>query len=86
VQDFSGRRDNENLDAFDAHGLSNASTPNLNSNDREQDVFSKGSFVDPLVIRKKEREKRDMGVRSSTPLGKKLPVGQLVAFFDSEKR
>ncbi|KAG6832859.1 hypothetical protein H0H87_012791 [Tephrocybe sp. NHM501043] len=46
--------------------------------------FPTGKFVDPLVLRRQE-----MGKGSKEPLkpmGKKVPVGQLVAFFDGEKR
>lgn len=43
-------------------------------------------FVDPLVLRRQSKSEK---VKESKPLvgpGKKVPVGQLVAFFDSERR
>ena len=45
-----------------------------------------GKFVDPLVLRRKEARGKS-GVVVPTPVvpGKKVAVGQLVAFFD-EKR
>ncbi len=43
-----------------------------------------GKFVDPLVLRKEERE-REKKALMGTPRGKKVPVGQLVAFFDKDK-
>ncbi|KAG6914085.1 hypothetical protein DXG01_002495 [Tephrocybe rancida] len=43
--------------------------------------FPTGKFVDPLVLRRQEKEKE--GVKK--PVGK-VPIGQLVAFFDGEKR
>ncbi|KAF8333200.1 uncharacterized protein EI90DRAFT_3053338 [Cantharellus anzutake] len=54
------------------------------------DVFSKGSFVDPLVIRRKEKERRSMEVKmkqnsvSSAASARKIPVAKLAAFFDTD--
>jgi len=45
-----------------------------------------GRFVDPLVLRRQEKEGTKGPVALPKPLGKKVPVGQLVAFFDGEKR
>ena len=49
-----------------------------------------GRFVDPLVIRKQEKEKEGLLPRTpKTPTfarGQKVPVGELVAFFDGDKR
>lgn len=42
-------------------------------------------FVDPLVLRRQEKTERGKGKPLVGP-GKKVPVGQLVAFFDSERR
>lgn len=41
-------------------------------------------FVDPLVLRRREKDGRK-GVRPMAGPGRKVPVGQLVAFFDKEK-
>lgn len=48
-------------------------------------VFSGGKFVDPLVLR---RQSKDMGKGKVATGGgvKKLPVGQLVAFFDGDRK
>ncbi|KZT26094.1 hypothetical protein NEOLEDRAFT_1091562 [Neolentinus lepideus HHB14362 ss-1] len=44
-------------------------------------------FVDPLVIRKQEKEATAKVVPPKVTAGKKVPVGELVAFFDGgEKR
>jgi hypothetical protein len=46
-----------------------------------------GRFVDPLMLRKQEKEKEKGKDKGATPRPKgKVPVGQLVAFFDGEKR
>jgi hypothetical protein len=42
-------------------------------------------FVDPLVLRRQEKTEKGRGKPLVGP-GKKVPVGQLVAFFDSERR
>ncbi|KAF9456741.1 hypothetical protein BDZ94DRAFT_1203948 [Collybia nuda] len=42
-----------------------------------------GKFVDPLVLRKQDKE--GAKVAMPKPVGK-VPIGQLVAFFDGEKR
>lgn len=42
-------------------------------------------FVDPLVLRRQGRSERDREKPLVGP-GKKVPVGQLVAFFDSERK
>jgi len=47
--------------------------------------YLQSRFVDPLVLR---RQSRSVKTKENKPLvgaGKKVPVGQLVAFFDSEK-
>ena len=48
-------------------------------------VFSGGKFVDPLVLR---RQSKDMGKGKVATGGgvKKVPVGQLVAFFDGDRK
>jgi hypothetical protein len=43
-----------------------------------------GKFVDPLVLRKQERKETGTGAGIGKVPGK-VPVGQLVAFFDGEK-
>lgn len=42
-------------------------------------------FVDPLVLRRQEKTEKGKGKPLVGP-GRKVPVGQLVAFFDSERR
>lgn len=42
-------------------------------------------FVDPLVLRRQEKTEKSKDKPLVGP-GKKVPVGQLVAFFDSERR
>lgn len=43
-------------------------------------------FVDPLLLRKQEKKEKGKTVAMETPKGKgKVPVGQLVALFDTEK-
>lgn len=42
-----------------------------------------GKFVDPLVLRKQDKE--GLRVAMPKPIGK-VPIGQLVAFFDGEKK
>ena len=42
-----------------------------------------GKFVDPLLLRKQEKESK---TSISIPARGKVPVGQLVAFFDGDKR
>jgi hypothetical protein len=49
-------------------------------------VFSGGKFVDPLVLRKQGKE--GLGGKGKFATGggvKKVPIGQLVAFFDGDK-
>jgi hypothetical protein len=50
-------------------------------------VFSGGKFVDPLVLRKQEKEGQGGKGKFATGGGvKKVPVGQLVAFFDGDRK
>ncbi|KAG5641097.1 hypothetical protein DXG03_006034 [Asterophora parasitica] len=44
--------------------------------------FPTGKFVDPLVLRKQDKE--GMKIAMPKPVGK-VPIGQLVAFFDEKK-
>jgi hypothetical protein len=44
-----------------------------------------GKFVDPLVLRRQGKSERGKEKPLIGP-GKKVPVGQLVAFFDSERK
>ncbi|OJA18555.1 hypothetical protein AZE42_04014 [Rhizopogon vesiculosus] len=44
-----------------------------------------GKFVDPLVLRRQGKSEKGKGKPLVGP-GKKVPVGQLVAFFDSERK
>lgn len=46
---------------------------------------SANKFVDPLVLRRQEKTEKSKDKPLVGP-GKKVPVGQLVAFFDSERR
>ena len=43
-------------------------------------------FVDPLVLRRQSKSEKAKENKPLVGPGKKVPVGQLVAFFDSEKR
>ncbi|KAF5373440.1 hypothetical protein D9615_009491 [Tricholomella constricta] len=45
--------------------------------------FPTGKFVDPLVLRKQDKEGTKIAMPK--PVGK-VPIGQLVAFFDGEKK
>lgn len=50
-------------------------------------VFSGGKFVDPLVLRKQEKDGQGGKGKFATGGGvKKVPVGQLVAFFDGDRK
>ncbi|KAF8665040.1 hypothetical protein AX16_000652 [Volvariella volvacea WC 439] len=42
-------------------------------------------FVDPLLLRKQDRERERTQIAMPRPMGK-VPIGQLVAFFDGEKK
>ena len=44
-----------------------------------------GRFVDPLVLRRQSKHERNKDNKPLVGPGKKVPVGQLVAFFDSER-
>lgn len=44
-----------------------------------------GRFVDPLVLRRQSKHERNKDNKPLVGPGKKVPVGQLVAFFNSEK-
>ena len=49
---------------------------------------SSGKFVDPLVLRRQEKwdkGEKEKELKALIGPGKKVPVGQLVAFFDSER-
>ncbi|GLB39605.1 hypothetical protein LshimejAT787_0701150 [Lyophyllum shimeji] len=52
-----------------------------------EDSFPTGKFVDPLVLRRQDRAKEKEGTKIAMPkpVGK-VPIGQLVAFFDGEKK
>ncbi|KAL4072241.1 hypothetical protein J3A83DRAFT_4093118, partial [Scleroderma citrinum] len=43
-------------------------------------------FVDPLVLRRQSKSEKGKESKPLVGPGKKVPVGQLVAFFDSERR
>ena len=64
-------------------GINNVGVGNGGGNETGG-VFSGGKFVDPLVLR---RQSKDIGKGKVATGGglKKLPVGQLVAFFDGDK-
>ncbi|KAF7973790.1 hypothetical protein HWV62_14276 [Athelia sp. TMB] len=66
---------------------SQSSTSSFASNRSETGgVFSGGKFVDPLVLRKQERANSKGKLPTATGGGvKKVPVGQLVAFFDKDR-
>jgi len=51
--------------------------------EREPPTPFGSKFVDPLVLRRQDRETKVVG--AGKPVGK-VPIGQLVAFFDGEKR
>jgi len=73
--------------------------------DQDRDVFrtsagygsdSNKLFVDPYLVRRKEKERKTMEVKAASkavarkatdlrPAGKKPPVGELVAFFQNTK-
>ena len=64
-------------------GISNGM---LNPEREAGGVFSGGKFVDPLVLRKQGKE--GLGGKGKFATGggvKKVPIGQLVAFFDGDK-
>jgi len=65
-------------------GISNGQP---NSQNEAGGVFSGGKFVDPLVLRKQEKEGFSGKSKIATGGGvKKVPVGQLVAFFDGDRK
>lgn len=66
---------------------SQSSTSSFASNRSETGgVFSGGKFVDPLVLRKQERANTKGKAPTATAGGvKKVPIGQLVAFFDKDR-
>lgn len=43
-------------------------------------------FVDPLILRRQSKPEKGKGNKPLVGPGKKVPVGQLVAFFDSERK
>ncbi|KAG5635379.1 hypothetical protein H0H81_011470 [Sphagnurus paluster] len=53
----------------------------------EGGAFPTGKFVDPLVLRRQDRDRDREGAKIAMPkpVGK-IPIGQLVAFFDGDKR
>lgn len=91
---------NPRLRAQSTYGLSSiaAASPNtpLHSRMRSRSTdmrFGLGismdgsaKFVDPLVIRKQEKEATSKVVPPKVTAGKKVPVRELAAFFDGEKR
>jgi len=70
----------------DRFGLGISSSGNRNSVHETGGVFSGGKFVDPLVLRKQEKDGLSGKGKVASGDGKKVPVGQLVAFFDGEKK
>ncbi|KZP16979.1 hypothetical protein FIBSPDRAFT_793602 [Athelia psychrophila] len=74
-------------DRFGSPSLSSSSqssTSSFASNRGEAGgVFSGGKFVDPLVLRKQEKARGK--APTATGGGRKVPVGQLVAFFDGDR-
>ncbi|KDQ56575.1 hypothetical protein JAAARDRAFT_36058 [Jaapia argillacea MUCL 33604] len=98
----NGSSDNPRLrtqSVYDFSSLTSASTPTpitpLRPRVRSRSIDRIGlgivdgatnKFVDPLLLRKQEkREGRAAGTPKVMP-GKKVPVGQLVAFFDGDKQ
>ncbi|KAJ7665515.1 hypothetical protein B0H17DRAFT_990914 [Mycena rosella] len=60
------------------------SRPLPHGRSRSIDRFGTGNFVDPLVLRK---QSGGGGKESGKPVGnRKVPVGQLVAFFDGDRK
>jgi hypothetical protein len=47
--------------------------------------FGGTKFVDPLILRKQSRESLTKPIAMPKPIGK-VPIGQLVAFFDKDKK
>ncbi|KAE9400797.1 hypothetical protein BT96DRAFT_919254 [Gymnopus androsaceus JB14] len=47
---------------------------------------SSSKFVDPLVLRRQETENRHGKLAMPRPLSGKVPIGQLVKFFDGDKK
>jgi len=43
-------------------------------------------FVDPLVLRRQSKDSLKPIAMPKPVMGKKVPVGQLVAFFDGDKK
>ncbi|EGO01255.1 hypothetical protein SERLA73DRAFT_179389 [Serpula lacrymans var. lacrymans S7.3] len=90
---------NQNLNSNETssrHRLRSQSTdfrygPGLSSNtlDGTPSTPSTAKFVDPLVLRRQEKSERGRGkekeIKALVGPGKKVPVGKLVAFFDSER-
>ncbi|KAL1686899.1 hypothetical protein GGG16DRAFT_96444 [Schizophyllum commune] len=61
-----------------------ASVPSTPVTDRFGDGSGSSRFVDPLILRRQEREGAGK-VAMPRPIGK-VPINQLVAFFDGERR
>ncbi|KAI6126657.1 hypothetical protein F5141DRAFT_997039 [Pisolithus sp. B1] len=43
-------------------------------------------FVDPLILRRQSKPEKTKGTKPLVGPGKKVPIGELVAFFDSERK
>ncbi|KAL1741223.1 hypothetical protein HDZ31DRAFT_45910 [Schizophyllum fasciatum] len=61
-----------------------ASVPSTPSAERFPESSGTGRFVDPLILRRQEREGAGK-VAMPRPIGK-VPINQLVAFFDGERK
>jgi hypothetical protein len=73
----------------DRFGLGISNGKQLNSEKEAGGVFSGGKFVDPLILRKQSKEVLSGKGKGKIVTGggvKKVPVGQLVAFFDGDRK
>lgn len=70
--------------SIERFGLGISSSGSRSSVHETGGIFSGGKFVDPLVLRKQEKDGLSGKGKVASGDGKKVPVGQLVAFFDGE--
>lgn len=75
-----------NQAAMSKHRLRSQSTDFRTDNKAGGDQHHQPSrFVDPLVLRRQSKTEKSKDNKPLTGPGRKVPVGQLVAFFDSER-
>ena len=74
-----------NQAALSKHRLRSQSTDFRTDSGNASGDSQPSRFVDPLVLRRQSRSEKNKDNKPLVGAGRKVPVGQLVAFFDSER-